>query len=63
MTKTVDTTQPCPCTALRTAAHRATLHDDTALAEAGISVTMYRLLRRIEALDVTGAQVQEGEQR
>ncbi|MEM8877479.1 MAG: MarR family winged helix-turn-helix transcriptional regulator [Pseudomonadota bacterium] len=36
---------------LRNAAHRATLHYDNALGEAGITVTMYRLLKRVDALE------------
>lgn len=39
------------CVSLRNAAHRATLHYDTALGEAGITVTMYRLLKRVDALE------------
>ena len=41
---------PCLCTALRAAAHKATLHYDKALEPAGVSVTMFRLLRRVARL-------------
>ena len=39
----------CICTALRQAAALSTVHYDAALAPSGIKVTMFRLLRRIEA--------------
>lgn len=39
----------CICTALRQAAAQITAHYDEALAPSGIKVTMFRLLRRIEA--------------
>jgi DNA-binding MarR family transcriptional regulator len=52
MIHTNDAGLPCLCVALRNAAHRATLHYDAALSEAGITVTMYRLLKRVDALDV-----------
>ena len=39
----------CICTALRQAAAQSTAHYDTLLAPSGIKVTMFRLLRRIEA--------------
>lgn len=40
---------PCLCTALRQAAQSSTAFYDAALAPSGLKVTMYRLLRRIEA--------------
>lgn len=39
----------CLCTALRQAAAQSTAHYDAALAPAGIKVTMFRLLRRLDA--------------
>ncbi|WP_022704326.1 MarR family winged helix-turn-helix transcriptional regulator [Pseudorhodobacter ferrugineus] len=39
----------CICTALRQAAAQSTAHYDAVLAPSGIKVTMFRLLRRIEA--------------
>ena len=39
----------CICTALRQVAAQSTAHYDTVLAPSGIKVTMFRLLRRIEA--------------
>lgn len=39
----------CICTTLRQAAAQTTAHYDAALAPAGIKVTMFRLLRRIDA--------------
>lgn len=46
-TRTMD--DRCICTALRQAAAQSTAHYDTVLAPSGIKVTMFRLLRRIEA--------------
>jgi DNA-binding MarR family transcriptional regulator len=40
------------CVSLRNAAHQATLDYDAALSRAGITVTMYRLLKRVDALEV-----------
>lgn len=39
----------CICTTLRQAAAQSTAHYDLALAPSGIKVTMFRLLRRIDA--------------
>ncbi|WP_019955763.1 MarR family winged helix-turn-helix transcriptional regulator [Yoonia vestfoldensis] len=39
----------CICTALRQAAAQSTAHYDAVLAPSGIKVTMFRLLRRIQA--------------
>lgn len=43
-------TERCICTALRQAAAQSTARYDAALAPAGIKVTMFRLLRRLETL-------------
>ena len=40
---------PCLCTSLRRAAHKASEAYDTALAPSGLKVTMYRLLKVVRA--------------